>query len=392
MDKLKKLLGVFIFIAALFLCACDASNTAPPPTDEGEANNTPESIVSQPIDENSSNIAPESSFQPLMDGDTSLLCPSERYDADDIESISDEFSELMANFIFEETDIDGDNENELIVKNADNRNTVVGVFNKSENGIECWLWDTYKNYIMRTLEDDGGFREYYSDGDFVLDRKIYYNTDGQRGVIVDIGKDAPLCIVFSGYVPTEEPREFFRYTRKLTVYTMDNLQTPLQSMLNEVGPDSKNFDVSSADLNFDGYLDIYYISHNGNVNYWCDVFLWDAEQGDFCENEELGNICQLGVNAENEIILERIHDNAVHSRRNYYKYIDGKLTCVRGFEWNLGFESESFLSVEDYIDGELVTVFYDDEPEKSIEYIEGEVGIWRYEAFGKWFDINYHGE
>ena len=389
MDKLKKLLGVFIFIAALFLCACHAGNTAPPPpTDEGEANNTPESIVSQPIDENNSNIAPESSFQPLMDGDTYVLRPSERYDADDLESISDEFSELMANFIFEETDIDGDNENELIVKDADNRNTVVGVFNKSENGIECWLWDTYEKKIIRTLEDDGGFREYYSDGDFVLDRKTYFNKYGHEGVVVDIGKDAPRCVVFSSCFPTPNPSEGSYMT--LTVYTMDDLQTPLQSMSVETYVHG----IYTADFNFDGYMDFYYkkaISVTGN--YYCNAFLWDAEQGVFCENYELGNICKLDLDADNEVVVEMVRNSAGSGEKNYYKYIDGHLTCVRKVAHD--FHYDPFLSVEEYIDGELVTVFYDKQPRESFDYSSEDSFYWpdgKYEEFVKWFDINYHGE
>lgn len=399
MDKFKKLLGVFIFIAALFLCACHASNTAaPPPTDEGEANNTPESIVSQPIDKNSSNIAPESPFKPLMDGDTSLLCPSEDFDADDLEHLSSEFSKFRSGFIFEETDIDGDGENELIVKEADEnevlarfsdkKNAVVGVFNKSEKGIECWLWDTVEQTCVWALEDDGVFCEIYYYNGSVSESRIYFNADGQAGVVVDIGKDAPRCVVYSSCLPTPNPGEGSYMT--LTVYTMDDSQTPLQSMSVETYVSGIYID----DLNFDGYMDFYYekaISVTGN--YYCNAFLWDAEQGVFCENYELGNICKLDLDADNEVVVEMVRNSAGSGEKNYYKYIDGKLTCIRKVAHD--FYYDPFLSVEDYIDGELVTVFYDKQPRERFDYSSEDSFDWpdgKYEEFKKWYDINYHGE
>lgn len=347
------------------------------------------------------NTESESSFQQLKNGDTSLLCPSEAFDAEDLDKISHEFEIAATDFVFEEADIDDDLEDELIVKGPDDKNAVTGVFNKGTHGIECWLWDSTEQSCTRTMEAGGVFLEryysYYEPREEVFSRKICFRSDGQQGLVIDIGADAPRCVIFSSYVPLEEPLEDSAGMRTLTVYLMDDhlndRESPIQSLTASVNYGDEAHEIYADDLNFDGYLDIYYICSSGVANYYNRVFLWDAMQGAFCENEALEQLSQLSVDAENEVVLEWIHLSAVSGEKNYYRYIDGQLTCVRKVAHD--FYYEPFLSVEDYRDGALTTVFYETEPRESTEYGADGADYWsdgKFELFSKWYDINYHGE
>ena len=344
----------------------------------------------------------ESPFQSFFNGDFSLLCPSEAYDAEAVERIAHDLS--TADFVYEEMDVSGDGEKELLVKSPNDPAVVRGVFHHGEAGIQCWLWDTDERCVW-TLEKDGVFLRRSKGVEEVSEWRICFDADGQQGVVVDVGGDVPRLVVFSSFAykdGTDPLRHFDTGMRTLTIYKMDDRQSPIQTLTTDTSIEANMMGLE--DLNFDGYLDITYVRTIGNVNTFLNVFLWDTEQGVFCENEALEQLPNLSVE-ENEVISSWSRGSASSGTQEYYRYIDGQLTCIRSIEhdWYGGggfFEDrQPFLSVKDYQDGELKTVFYETVPFESLsETADGGV-IWpwpndqRREEWNKWNDdLNYHGE
>lgn len=333
-------------------------------------------------------------IQQYINGDYALLVPSKAFDEKNLSSISDEFAQFSDALSFNYKDIDYDGKYELILKNPEDGNAVVGVFNETSDAVECWLWDTVEQSCIWTLEDDGVFLESYYEGrEEASYRRICFNADGQQGLVVDIGDDVPRCIIFSSYATLEKPMYDEVGTCTLTIYTMDDRQSPIQSLAASVYYESEAYKIYTDDLNFDGYLDIFYIYAKGNPNRYYRVFLWDPAQGVFCENEALEQLSRLSADEENEVVHELIGYGASGGEANYYRYIDGELTCVRRIAYE--FYWGPFLSVEDYRDGELTTVFYESAPRDAIKHEDDGQIIWpegKDREFSKWYDINYIGE
>lgn len=143
----------------------------------------------------------------------------------------------------------------------------------------------------------------------------------------------------------------------------------------------------TVDANFDGYGDFGYLYAMGNQPNYCYFWLWDEEQGRFVEEPAFADISEPVFDREKQQITGWARSSGASTGLStIYRWIDGKLTCVRRIEAEVdastGFKS-IFLSVEDRIDGTQVEMFY--------QTYDLENGDW-FEERSKWEeDLNYHG-
>lgn len=144
----------------------------------------------------------------------------------------------------------------------------------------------------------------------------------------------------------------------------------------------------TVDADFDGWGDFGYLYAMGNQpNYWY-FWLWDEEQGRFAEEPAFADISDPVFDQEKQLVHGWARSSGASTGLSTtHRWIDGRLTCVRRIEAeidaNTGFES-IFLSVEDWIDGAQVELFY--------QTYDFEDGSW-FEEREKWeADLDYHGE
>lgn len=214
------------------------------------------------------------------------------------------------------------------------------------------------------------------------------SEDLKESFTIDIGDGKHSFKVVMEARPFEagEEAEFFDSTLNISIYDINDLSSPVQ-VIEEQTFDSLFKDYEIVDANFDGYMDFCYVYNRGNANYYCKFWIWDPESKSFTESPDLGEVSMPQFNNDLKVVKGYWRSSAASNETRYYKYIDGKLTCVRYLEMgDPDSEGMQTLRVEDYVDGKSVEVFR----EKALlttDY-EGEV----YDRFFLWLDINYHGE
>ncbi len=214
------------------------------------------------------------------------------------------------------------------------------------------------------------------------------SEDAKELFTIDIGDGKHSFKVVMEAKPFEEgeEEEFFDSTLNISIYDINDLSSPMQ-VIEDKTLDSLFKDYQIVDANFDGYKDFCYVQSRGNANYYCRFWIWDPKSGKFTESPDLDEISMPEFDKDSKVVKGYWRSSAAANETRYYRYIDGKLTCVRYLEMgDPDDEGMQTLIVEDYVDGKLVEVFR----EKALltEEYEGEV----YDRFFKWMDLNYHGE
>ena len=129
-----------------------------------------------------------------------------------------------------------------------------------------------------------------------------------------------------------------------------------------------------------------YISSAGAANGFFTLWIWDEQQGQFCEMRDW--LVNPTFDAETETVSTYMHYSAFSGVQCYSRWEDRELVMLRRIvtyqpEPKEGTETQ-LLTVEDRINGELTEVyreiFVDDE--------DGKI----YEEAARWDDLNYHGE
>ena len=142
------------------------------------------------------------------------------------------------------------------------------------------------------------------------------------------------------------------------------------------------------DVDFDGDLDFYFIVSRGaasNLSY--SFYIWDEQQERFVSDPYgLNDLCLAAFDDGSQVVENYIHTSNVSNINEYYRYLDGQLTCIRRMEQtHPTAEGIQYLIVEDYRDGTLIEVF---RAEMGSEFLGDDVG----QAYMRWHDLDYHGE
>ncbi|GAE89979.1 XAC2610-related protein [Acetivibrio straminisolvens] len=244
------------------------------------------------------------------------------------------------------------------------------------------------NKIEEPKTDDGSNSEKEKTENKADQNEIETSEDTKESFTIDIGDGKHSFKVVMEAKPFEdgEEGEFFDSALNISIYDINDLSSPVQ-VIEDKTLDSLFKDYEIVDANFDGYKDFCYVHIRGNANYYCRFWIWDPKSGKFMESPDLSEISMPQFDNDLKVVKGYWRSSAAANETRYYKYIDGKLTCVRYLEMgNPDGEGMQTLIVEDYVEGKLVEVFR----EKALltEEYEGEV----YDRFFKWLDLNYHGE
>ena len=166
-----------------------------------------------------------------------------------------------------------------------------------------------------------------------------------------------------------------------SVWKSDDLTTPIQTM----GAESESRLFGSAeDINFDGYMDLVYLTTLGATNAYHSFWVWDEEQGQFCEK---GGLFNPIFDAGTRIISSYVHYTAASGVQSYWRWENGELVALRRIELHdPELEGHTqLLTVEDRVDGELVEVY-----RKTFGDPSESGGI--FDEALLWYDLDYHGE
>lgn len=137
-------------------------------------------------------------------------------------------------------------------------------------------------------------------------------------------------------------------------------------------------DYKVEDVNFDGYLDFYYVNYEGNHRLsFSAVWVWNPKKNCFEHAKELENIVNFSVDAERKMIVSWFRGGLTTVSENYYQYLNGKLECVRSLDIFPNYDKEGDLNLvcKDWRNGKLETIIETQAPLKfawSEEEEEGE--------------------
>ena len=134
----------------------------------------------------------------------------------------------------------------------------------------------------------------------------------------------------------EDEHNMFR-TKTITIKDVQSgkeIQTLKIGDFND-GEDAQTFsrdtlELLIEDMDFDGFADMRIMAFapaGPNIPYIC--WLWDKGKKQFVHDAELSEITSLEVDHENKWITCSNRVNAVSRRREFYRYIDGKLTLFK---------------------------------------------------------------
>ena len=188
----------------------------------------------------------------------------------------------------------------------------------------------------------------------------------------------------------ESKSEFGTRDITFTVWNPAEMEQPIQTFTEEfmmgVAPEFHYV----VDANFDGFQDFGYLFHAGNQpNYW-RYWLWDEEQAQFIYYAPLIEISQPGFDAERQVITGWARSSgAGDGITTFHRWGDGELVCVRRIESYSPWAELTTVTVEDWIDGKLQQVYYEEFPWPGDEP-EGREAWWQ--AAYAWHDLDYHGE
>lgn len=225
------------------------------------------------------------------------------------------------------------------------------------------------------------------DGTVVLDGKEYhYNPDSASHDTyeIDVGDGEHIFrveAVSAGLWANEFCRDL-----TLSLYEGDNWK-PTQVIETDVGVWPESFEFCVEDLNFDGYMDFYYLYSQGTHNRYYAYYVWDKETEQFVEDPYgLSELENPTFDPEQKAVVSWYRSSIWGGKQSYYRYMDGQLTCVRvcGYPYEHGPESAT-LYVKDLVDGELKTVF-EVTRASDTEFTEAEE-----EEYLRWHDLDYHG-
>lgn len=174
----------------------------------------------------------------------------------------------------------------------------------------------------------------------------------------------------------------------VSVYFWDDRTQPIQTWEDDcLVYDFEYVRLAAQDVDFDGCMDMSYSSwigaSSGGDAYW----VWDREAERFIRDPYgLEELLSFTIIDPEQQVVETWIPGGPHRRSEYYRYMDGELTCVRTLDryddMETGLET---MKVEDYVDGKLVEVL---SKERSLVGMkEGEVDS----EFSQWFDLDYHG-
>lgn len=173
---------------------------------------------------------------------------------------------------------------------------------------------------------------------------------------------------------------------QFSVWTKDDLQTPLQTMTAESCGVFRWNDV--VDVNFDGYMDFGYMYAMGNQPTYWHYWVWDEAKGQFVQEPEFDQISMPGFDPETGIISGYARNGfaGLAGVATFHKWVDGQLTCIRRVETYPygGMDNLENLyvtvTVEEPVGGTLTTIFQEN-------FSEGEA----LSEAQKWWNLDYHG-
>lgn len=178
------------------------------------------------------------------------------------------------------------------------------------------------------------------------------------------------------------------FARDLTLTFYEEGTRAVQVIETDVGVWPSYFELRVEDINFDGYMDFYYLRGQGTHNRYWSYYIWDAEAEHFAaEPYGLSELENPFFDPEQKAVVSWYRTSIWGGSQSYYRYIDDELTCVRvrGYPYKHDPESAT-LYVKDLVAGELKTVF-EVTHNSDTEFTEEETA-----EYSRWGDLDYHGE
>lgn len=175
---------------------------------------------------------------------------------------------------------------------------------------------------------------------------------------------------------------------KISVWKSSNTREPIQTMVKYV----EKFHYENGfqgkyeilDANFDGHMDFAWLCHSGNQPLYYYLWIWNEEEQRFVEEPVYNEISCPVVDADRQVIFGWSRSSAADDGDStFYRWIGGKLICVRKISVWQEFGTEHFImTVEDNMDGEMVEI-----------YRSKFKGFYEFDAEReKWSDLDYYGE
>lgn len=143
---------------------------------------------------------------------------------------------------------------------------------------------------------------------------------------------------------------------RLSVWTKDDLTTPLQQM--ELHLWSTFGGANVVDANFDGHMDFTYRLMLSAKSAMASLWLWDEEAGQFVEEPEYANIPNPLVDPESQTISGVVSYSAAgDGEERTYRWENGHLVCVQRVEYTYPDEAGNREKVTyQRLDGALVEI------------------------------------
>ena len=176
----------------------------------------------------------------------------------------------------------------------------------------------------------------------------------------------------------------------LSFYRAEDEEEPFQVIETEVAVWPNYFEICAEDIDFDGYLDLYYKYSEGTHNRYYVYYVWDPEMERFVEDPYgLSEFENPAFDQEAKAVVTWYRTSIWGGHFTYYRYLNGELLPVRRCSYPYIYEGADLVSkklwVEDYENGAWKTVF-------QIErFGEEEFTDEENDAFTRWYDLDYHG-
>lgn len=188
---------------------------------------------------------------------------------------------------------------------------------------------------------------------------------------------------------TEDPEEadsMLEDRVALSVWDPADMDAPIQVLTKNT--EGRGY-AWTVDANFDGLPDLCWRYRWGNQPTYSYLWLWDPEAMQFVKEPVFAEISMPEADSVTGVISGWARSSGAGTGlTTFYRWIDGRLTCVRRIEAELNAESEYttlLLTVEDWMDGALTEVYREEFPEHN-----GYFGNF-FEVRQQWENLDYHG-
>lgn len=237
------------------------------------------------------------------------------------------------------------------------------------------LVDESKNGIVVDDTNINNSGDAKKDETALIESQIYKFDNSCEFTIVEGNQS--LLIVMKSKLLEEKYRDTFNDSElMIEVYDDDDMTAPIQVLKNKTNG-LLFCDNSIEDVNFDGYSDFDYIAYRGASNTGSNFYIWNNDVKQFEFSAELSELSSPIVDNEQKVIREFNQNGASSNFTRIYRFIKGKLICVRSIYMNpTEIEGISEFTVKELIGEELVDVINIEVNKENLDDVYDEYVLW----------------